>query len=81
LIYAAGHDHSLQVIEMQRGVKYMLVSGAGSASKISEVGHGENTLFAHSHPGFMAVDFLENGRVLLRIIEPGKGVVFRKWIK
>jgi hypothetical protein len=29
----------------------------------------------------MAVDFLENGRVLLRIIEPGKGVVFQKWIK
>jgi hypothetical protein len=81
LIYAAGHDHSLQVIEMEKGVKYMLVSGAGSSGKITEVGHGDDTLFAHSRAGFMALDFLHDGRVLLRVIEPGNNVVFQKWVK
>lgn len=82
LIYAAGHDHNLQVLEMESGVKYMLVSGAGLESKINEVGHGDNTAFAHAHTGFMSVDFLQDNRVLLRVLEPGENeVVFQKWIK
>lgn len=82
LIYAAGHDHNLQVLEMRAGVEYMLVSGAGIESKINEVGHGDNTLFAHAHSGFMAIDFMKDDRVLLRVVEPGeKEVVFQKWIK
>lgn len=82
LIYAAGHDHNLQVLEMNAGAKYMLISGAGLESKITEVGHGDNTLFAHAHTGFMAVDFMKDDRVLLRALEPGeKEIVFQKWIK
>lgn len=79
LIYAAGHDHSLQVL---RGLitDYLLVSGAGS--KLSRVGDGDNTLFAHQNAGFMVVDFLENGKVLLRVVEPAdKEVVFHHWLK
>ena len=37
----------------------------------SIVGRGAGTLFAHEHLGFMAVDFLKDGTVLLRVIEPG----------
>jgi len=82
LIYAAGHDHNLQVLQGGSSVEYILVSGAGSQSEITNVGHGDNTLFAHLHTGFMAVDFLEDGRVLLQVIEPSdKEVVFQKWLK
>ena len=79
LIYAAGHDHSLQVLR-GRTTDYLLVSGAGS--KLSGVTHGDNTLFAHEYPGFMVVDFLENDAVLLRVVEPNaKEVHFHQWLK
>ena len=81
LIYAAGHDHSLQVLR-GRITDYLLVSGAGSSEKISEVSDGYNTLFAHEKTGFMVVDFLENDAVLLRVVEPGnKEVPFHHWLK
>lgn len=80
LIYAAGHDHSLQVLK-GRTTDYLLVSGAGS--KRSKVKHGDDTLFAHGcTPGFMVIDFLENGKVVLRVVETAdKEVVFHHWLK
>lgn len=81
LIYAAGHDHSLQVMEGGAAADYLVVSGAGSQSKLYDVGHGDETLFAHRHAGFMAVDFLNDGRILLRAVEPGDTeVVFELWL-
>ena len=77
LIYAAGHEHSLQVLK-GRTANYLLVSGAGSSDKVgkkSEVEKRANTLFAHQHTGFMVVDFLEDDlkgdTVLLRVVEDG----------
>lgn len=79
LIHAAGHDHSLQVLDGGETIRYILVSGAGSRSHLNPVGHGKNTYFAHQHVGFMAVDFLRNGEVWLYVVEPGKDeVVFFK---
>ena len=76
LIYAAGHDHGLQVLEGGRAAKYFLVSALGLDVGAS-LGHGEDSLFAHLHPGFMAVDLMKDGKVLLRVVEPQeKGVVF-----
>lgn len=72
LAYAAGHDHSLQVFTSDEGPEYLLVSGLGSASRASDVGHDDATLFAHAnsaHPGFMQVDFLRDGRVRLAVIQ------------
>ena len=81
LIYAAGHDHSLQVLKGST-TDYLLVSGAGSNEKISAVGKGHNTLFKHKNTGFMVVDFLENGKVLLCVVEPAdQEVVFHHWLK
>lgn len=74
LFYAAGHDHSLQVMEGE-SVDYILVSGAGSIPRIMPVGDAENTLFAHSHPGFMVLDILADERVKLQVIEPPDGKV------
>ncbi len=76
LLYAAGHDHALQVLEGE-SVDYILVSGAGIDSRLSKVTDGSNTLFAHLHTGFMAVDFLQDGEIWLYVVEPGlEEVVF-----
>ncbi len=81
LIYASGHEHSLQVLKGD-ATDYLLVSGLASSEKATEVSHGDNTLFAHQHTGFMAVDFLTNGKVLLRVVEPGgEDVLFHHWLK
>lgn len=81
LIYASGHEHSLQVSKGDV-TDYLLVSGLASSEKATEVSHGDNTLFAHQHTGFMVVDFLTNGKVLLRVVEPGgKEVLFHHWLK
>lgn len=81
LIYAAGHEHSLQVLKGDV-TDFLLVSGLGSSEKATEVSHGDNTLFAHQHSGFMAIDFLANGGILLRVVEPkDKEVVFHLWLK
>ena len=80
LIYASGHEHSLQVLKGDT-VDYLLISGAAASRKVTEVMSGTNTLFAHQHTGFMAVDFLTDGKVLLRVVEPeGKGVLFHRWL-
>lgn len=72
LVYAAGHDHSLQVFRSARGPRVTLVSGLGSSAKASDVGRSRDTLFAHANPfrpGFMKIDFLRNGRVRLAIVQ------------
>jgi len=80
LIYASGHEHSLQVLKGD-SVDYLLVSGSASHQKVTGVMSGENTLFAHQHSGFMAVDFFDSGQVLLQVVEPeGKGVLFHRWL-
>ena len=84
LIYAAGHDHSLQVLSGGEAADYILVSGSGS--RMSNVSHGKDTLFAHEHLGFMAVDVIDDGRVLLRVVEPTEQrpageVVFSTWLR
>ncbi len=80
-IYASGHDHSLQVLKSDV-TDYLLISGLGSSEKASPVSHDDNTLFAHQHTGFMSIDFLKDGRILLRVVEPiGEKVVFHHWLK
>ena len=80
LIYASGHEHSLQILKGDT-VDYLLVSGAAASRKVTEVSSGENTLFAHQHTGFMAIDFFSDGKVLLRVVEPAsKSVLFHRWL-
>jgi hypothetical protein len=70
LLYAAGHEHSLQLIHLPAG-PYVAVSG--SASKTDPVRAGGDTVFAHSEHGYMVVDFFEDGRVLLYVVEVPDG--------
>lgn len=63
IIYAAGHEHSLQVFASAdaRAPEYKLVSGAGNTSKVSGVWHNDNTRFALSQEGFMELQVTANG--------------------
>ena len=70
LVFAAGHDHNLQVFEGRDGPRFTLVSGMGS--RASAVGSNRRTLFAHSSPfhrGFMEIDFLTDGGARLGVRE------------
>jgi hypothetical protein len=79
LIYAAGHDHNLQVIEGRDTAGTLVVSGAGSAGNITTTTAIAGTLFAHAFPGFVIVDFYGDtadlgdasapDRAMLRVIE------------
>lgn len=74
LIYAAGHDHSLQIIESRGEVGAHIVSGAGAPERISTVTHLPESIFAHAAAGFVVVDFgSRDGEsvVVLRVIENG----------
>ncbi len=81
LIFAGGHDHSLQVLSRRDPWDYVLVSGAGSRGKLTTVTRGPDTVFARLAHGFITVDLYPGGRVLLRVIEAGDhGMVFTHWL-
>ena len=81
ILYVAGHDHGLQVIEGGAAAEYMLVSALG-LDVGGSLTHGRDTLFSHKHSGFMVVDFTWDGAVLLRVVEPrSPEVVFLKWLR
>jgi len=82
VIYAAGHDHSLQVFEFDNGGKEQiaLVSGAANHNKISPVGKAKDNVFALSDIGFMVLDVYQNSSTL-KVYTSAKGqVVFNKTI-
>lgn len=66
LVYAAGHDHSLQVF---RGTvaRWILVSGSGYQGHRDPVGWSDSTLYAAPRPGFMRLDVTRSGRVRLGV--------------
>jgi hypothetical protein len=77
LVYAAGHDHDLQILDAGNVAGVFLVSGAGSYSKTlwdippirRRVRHGPETRFAHTRAaGFIILDVLENGQAELGVV-------------
>ncbi len=66
LIYAAGHDHSLQVLEGETA-RYFLVSGASTIGHFSSVGREDRTRYARAATGFMRLDFTTDRRVRLGV--------------
>jgi len=66
-IYAAGHDHALQVIG-GTSARYELVSGAGTFGHHYGVTALDSTRFARSASGFMRVEFLRDGRARLGVM-------------
>ena len=86
LIYAAGHDHNLQVLKGYVSTKYTLVSGAGSDSKTACAVRLRESYFTSQHrSGFMRVDVLKDKGVLLRVYRysgsGAGGVAYWRWIE
>lgn len=65
LVFAAGHDHSLQVIAGIEATdpEFSLISGSGS--KLTPVGSHPGLLAGFTAPGYMTLVFLKDGGVLL----------------
>jgi len=74
--FVAGHDHSLQILEGGDSARLMIVSGAASAPRLTGVSALDETIFAHSHTGFVVLDFFGGARapgvVLVRVVETGE---------
>ncbi|NRA07650.1 MAG: metallophosphoesterase [Myxococcales bacterium] len=75
LLYAAGHDHNLQLLEGGAASSFEVVSGAGSVRRVSTVTDIPGTLFAHAYPGFVVLDFHSTPsgeEVRLHVVETGR---------
>jgi hypothetical protein len=67
LIYAGGHDHNLQVIELDRPNRPQWTLVSGSASKTSDVGPTEGMRYGADLPGYMQLVFRTDGGIELHV--------------
>jgi hypothetical protein len=58
LVYAAGHDHSLQVVGIERDGKELMTVVSGSVAKPTNVRRIDGMRFAASNQGYMRLDLL-----------------------
>ena len=63
LLFAAGHDHSLQLLRGGAGARFHIVSGAGSEPHLTWAYPIEGTLFADAKPGWARLDAFASGAV------------------
>ena len=68
IIYAAGHDHSLQVIDESRDGSSVLHLVSGSGSKVTGARPIDGSRFTAGLPGYMRLDFPSEGGVHLDVI-------------
>jgi hypothetical protein len=68
LVYAAGHEHNLQVIEDRGGAQYLVVSGAGYFGHTNPAHDIDGSLYAGRHSGFVRLDVTRDGRVRLGVV-------------
>jgi hypothetical protein len=66
LIYASGHEHSLQVLG-GTAARYLLVSGGGYYGHLSPLTTIDNAYFAQVASGFMRVEVLRDHRTRLAV--------------
>ena len=68
IIYVAGHDHSLQVMDesVEGGSVLHIVSGSGSGFSPAQPIDG--TRFAAGLPGYVRLDFRSGGRIQLSVV-------------
>jgi hypothetical protein len=71
IIYAAGHEHALQLFRGGAARLYA-VSGSGTYLHTSPVGCRRASLFAEAASGFMRVESTSDGRVRLTIYTAGE---------
>lgn len=76
VVYAAGHEHSLQFI--QSDGHHFIVSGSGS--KVTHVKEGKKSLFAREEQGFAILDFEDSGKASVAYWGIDGGLLFEKII-
>jgi hypothetical protein len=67
LVYAAGHDHGLQVLN-GASARFLVVSGGGSDGDLDSVHAVTSTLFALSANGFVRLELTRDGHVRLSVL-------------
>ena len=68
IIYVAGHDHSLQVIDKSVESASVLHLVSGSGSNVSGAQPIAGSRFAAGLPGYMRLDFRSGGRIQLSVV-------------
>ena len=86
IAYAAGHDHNLQVLRGGPNVPNLLVSGAGSPSKVSCAVRLRESRFTSQHrSGFMRIDVMRGKGVLLSVYQWDSrgqgGLAYTYWLE
>jgi hypothetical protein len=86
LAFVAGHDHNLQVLRGGQNVNYLLVSGAGSATKTECAVRLRESYYVSQHrPGFMRIDVMRGKGVLLRVFRYPAGktgaLAYSSWLE
>ncbi|HMG71220.1 MAG TPA: metallophosphoesterase [Gemmatimonadaceae bacterium] len=86
LVAVGGHDHTLQVLRGGLNLDYILVSGAGSASKTECAVRLRESYYVSQHrAGFMRVDIMKGKGVLLRVFHypagPAGPLTFSRWLE
>ncbi|HWP37919.1 MAG TPA: metallophosphoesterase [Gemmatimonadales bacterium] len=85
LVYAAGHEHSLQVFGPDAATQFEVVSGGGYYGHTSPTTFREGMLFARTASGFMRLEAWKDGRVRLGVVtvdRAGNGTEeFSRWLK
>ena len=86
LMYAAGHDHNLQVMKGAPTAQYFVVSGAGSPDKVECAVYLRESYYVSQHrTGFMRVDILKTKGVLLSVFDYSSngvpGASFSRWLE
>ena len=70
LVYAAGHEHNLQVFD-GRTARNVLVSGSAIYGHVTHVHQVSNMRYGAALSGYMRLDVLHDGRVRLSVITVG----------
>lgn len=70
LVYAAGHDHSLQYFHETIGENTQTHLVSGSASRLSFVAPGRDADFTAQQQGLMRLHYFDDGSVRLTIVVP-----------
>ncbi|MBC6425139.1 MAG: BamA/TamA family outer membrane protein [Ekhidna sp.] len=74
VIYAAGHEHSLQLIEKEG--HHFIVSGSGS--KTTHVRNGKGSKFSKSENGFAILDLTDEGRASVKFWGKENGLLYEQ---
>lgn len=67
ILFAGGHEHSLQVVRTERPTDPEIHLVSGSATKLTGVGHIPGLLFARSAPGYARLFVMRDGSLELFI--------------